>query len=178
MLKRSLLSLSSSFVCCWSWPVPSLGAAGYEQVFFCRPPTFNVTANLDPADEFRRALQNRVYNALTGVFNASGSYVNLTEHPGECAFEATLHNLMAIRVGPHPDCGMTEVHILIAKSDYREFFFFADGHGPDLDRHTEVGQQRLDGDQRGHTLLGLGRLRCVSSRPSRVTACCRAHVEL
>ena len=137
---------------------------------------FNVTANLDLAVEFRRALQNRVYNALTGVFNASDSLVNLTEHPGECAFEATLHNLMAIRVGPHPDCGMTEVH------PHREVglqrVFFADGHGPDLDRHTEVGQQRLDGDQRGHALLRLGRLRCVSSRPSRVTACSRAHVEL
>ena len=82
---------------------------------------FNVTANLDLAVEFRRALQNRVCNALTGVFNASDSLVNLTEHPCECAFEATLHNLMAIRVGPHPDCGMTEVHILTAKSDYKEF---------------------------------------------------------
>ena len=58
---------------------------------------------------------------------------------------------MAIRVGPHPDCGMIEVHILTAKSDYREFFF-ADGQWSDLNRHTEVGQQRLDGDQHGHAM--------------------------
>ena len=39
---------------------------------------FNVTANSDRTVEFRRALQNRVHNALRGVCNAADSLVNLT----------------------------------------------------------------------------------------------------
>jgi hypothetical protein len=48
--------------------------------------------------------------------------LSLTDRPGQWAFEVMRNNnLMAINMGPHTDSGMTEVHILTAKSDYKQF---------------------------------------------------------
>jgi len=76
--------------------------------------------SMGPTDSGKVEL--RIHTGITSYALARKVVTGLTYQPSEWAFEVLSNSdILAINMGPTTNSGMTEVHILTAKSDYKKF---------------------------------------------------------